>query len=153
MEDFNIGDILYRVSVNVRAARRFQYIVESKQFRDLFVNATTVDKQRLDLLIRTFDVDGLKRFMEDLRSRDYHLMTARELRKLAALRSIEDYNILRKEEIIDELISRDNNDFAHEDESASVEGRDLGTEIRQYFESESNRRSSEVSSRETSDSS
>lgn len=102
-----LQEVISQATANVQRSRRIEYIVGTEQFRELFAIATEEDKDHLAAIIARGSEENLKDWMDRVRRRDYDRMTARELRKLASLRSIQDYNILRKDEIIDELKRQD----------------------------------------------
>ena len=98
-----LSEVLNEVAANTLRYRRFEHTVNGEQFRNLFVLAPEEDKVRLLAVVESGSEILLKEWMDRIRRRDYGRMTARELRKLASARSIEDYNLLRKDEIVDEL--------------------------------------------------
>ena len=102
-----LHDVVSQAKANTLRCRRIEHIVGTEGFRALFEVASDYDKERLNGILESGSELQLREWMERVRKKDYNRMAVRELRKLAALRSVPDYHILRKDELVNELRTLD----------------------------------------------
>lgn len=86
-----------RMTLDLRAINR---LVQREEFALLFEKAGAVEQESVSRMVDDIDIDGLRNWFQDARSRDMRDMTHRQLTALCQRRKIPNYSRMQKHEMI-----------------------------------------------------
>lgn len=101
----NLEDLIAQMHVQVNITRSILHLISSVEFSDLFAKANNNQKKALLESVEECNLMMIKDWINRQRrvQQDYYAMTVKELRKVAAIQHIVEYQYMDKIQLIMEL--------------------------------------------------
>lgn len=97
-----LQDLHDQVSTRLNETRMLLRLIETDDFKKAFLKADERDRYKVTRQIDSLDIKGVRLWLrsQHYEQRDYSQMTVRELRKVAGVRKIPDYQWMDKFDLI-----------------------------------------------------
>ena len=105
-------DLVANAHTDLLKSRNILYIIETSEFQKAFDIATDQARAHVRHLLDLRDVEAIRQWVRTQlhKTKSYEELTVKELRKIARMRGICDYNYMGKVELLVELAEHDNNE-------------------------------------------